>query len=72
VWWCKRLSDVVVASLLVLALGPVMLAAAAAVKLSSPGPVLFRQERVGLGGASFRLLKFRSMHVDCDDAVHRQ
>ncbi|MEJ2288799.1 MAG: sugar transferase, partial [Deinococcales bacterium] len=39
-----------------------------AVAVSSPGPVLFRQERVGLGGRTFRMLKFRTMHVDAERA----
>ena len=57
----------VVAGALVLLLSPVMLAAAAAVKLSSPGPALFRQRRIGRDGREFDMLKFRSMRVS-DDA----
>ena len=45
---------------------PLLLVTALAVKLESPGPVLYRQERVGLRGASFTLLKFRSMRVDAE------
>lgn len=52
--------------LLVVAALPVMLVAAVAVKASSPGPVLFRQTRVGVGGEPFRMLKFRSMVVDAE------
>ncbi|CCG01719.1 sugar transferase [Blastococcus saxobsidens] len=53
-------------------LAPLLLALAAAVRLSSAGPVLYRQERVGLGGSTFTMLKFRSMVADADrqlDAV---
>jgi exopolysaccharide biosynthesis polyprenyl glycosylphosphotransferase len=57
----------IVASLLILAAAmPVMLAAALAVRVSSAGPVLYRQERVGLHGRSFVLFKFRSMTVDAE------
>ncbi len=45
---------------------PLMLLVALLVRLDSPGPVLYRQERVGLGGKSFTLLKFRSMRVDAE------
>jgi lipopolysaccharide/colanic/teichoic acid biosynthesis glycosyltransferase len=44
---------------------------AIAIKLSSPGPVLFRQVRVGLNGKHFTVLKFRTMYVNNDDKVHR-
>jgi exopolysaccharide biosynthesis polyprenyl glycosylphosphotransferase len=57
----KRIFDVVVASLILLAILPVMAVIALAVKLSSPGPVLFKQERVGENGKLFRIYKFRSM-----------
>ena len=60
----KRTTDVVIAGLVMLALGPLMLAIAFAVRLSSPGPVLFRQRRVGQGGREFVLLKFRTMVGD--------
>lgn len=58
----KRTFDLVFASLGVVILSPVFLAIAVLVKLSSPGPILFRQERVGRNGKSFTLLKFRTMH----------
>ncbi|MGY1639788.1 sugar transferase [Geodermatophilus sp. SYSU D00703] len=50
-------------------LAPVLLAIAAAIKLTSPGPVLYRQERVGVNGQAFTMLKFRSMVVDADRQV---
>jgi sugar transferase (PEP-CTERM system associated) len=62
----KRAFDVI-ASLLLLVPGlPVMLATAILIRLESPGPVLFRQERVGLGGCSFTVLKFRSMRHNAE------
>lgn len=67
----KRWLDVLVASLLLLVALPLLLAAAAAVKLTSPGPVLFRQSRVGHHGSSFTMLKLRSMRAACDDSAHR-
>jgi exopolysaccharide biosynthesis polyprenyl glycosylphosphotransferase len=51
------------------ALSPLLLAVALSVRLDSPGPVLFRQTRVGKGGENFTMLKFRSMHVDADARV---
>lgn len=59
----KRLTDVVLGSLILVAAAPVMLAVAAAVKLSSPGPVFFRQKRYGLDGRPIDVWKFRSMRV---------
>jgi exopolysaccharide biosynthesis polyprenyl glycosylphosphotransferase len=60
----KGAVDRVAAVVLLVVLAPVFLAAALAVRLSSPGPILYRQERVGLGGTSFTMFKFRSMVVD--------
>jgi|SRR5579862_648484 len=61
----KRLFDLLLALLLLLLFGPLMLAVALSVKLSSKGPVLFRQKRVGKDGHEFQLLKFRSMRQGC-------
>jgi exopolysaccharide biosynthesis polyprenyl glycosylphosphotransferase len=63
----KHCFDRVGAALLLLTLWPVMLAAAVAVKLSSPGPVLFRQRRIGRDGREFDMLKFRSMRQPVGD-----
>ncbi len=60
----KRGFDLVGSALLIVALSPVMLAALLAVKLTSPGPLLFRQERTGLRGKRFYPAKFRSMRTD--------
>lgn len=57
----KRVTDVVVSLLLIAVTLPLMFAVALAIVLESGGPVLFRQERIGLGGRSFNILKFRSM-----------
>jgi lipopolysaccharide/colanic/teichoic acid biosynthesis glycosyltransferase len=55
---------VIVAALGLLLLGPLLIAIALWIKLDSPGPVFFRQERVGRGGVLFRIHKFRSMRAD--------
>ena len=60
----KRTFDIVFSALSLILLSPLMLFIAVAIKLSSPGPVLFRQERVGLNKKSFVMLKFRSMKVN--------
>lgn len=60
----KRAFDIVVASLALVALAPVLALVAIAIRLDSPGPALFRQERVGKGFRPFRILKFRTMVVD--------
>jgi len=62
----KRAFDMVVAGLLVLVFSPVLLACALAVRLTSPGPVLFRQRRVGKDGQVFHMHKFRSMVADAE------
>ncbi|MFH5803357.1 sugar transferase [Alienimonas sp. DA493] len=62
----KRAVDVGGAALGLIALSPLLLAVAAAVKLTSPGPVLFRQTRDGLGGRKFQINKFRTMVPDAE------
>lgn len=59
----KRAMDIVISLGLILVFSPVMLAVAIGVKLSSPGPVLFRQERIGRNKKPFQMLKFRSMRI---------
>ncbi len=68
----KRASDLVLGSLILLLLTPIMLMVAAAVKLSSPGPVIFKQRRYGLYGEEIYVYKFRSMTVTDDGAVVKQ
>lgn len=62
----KRWIDVFVSSILLVVLSPLLVAVGIAVKLSSPGPIFFRQRRVGLNGRTFTLLKFRSMVQDAE------
>jgi exopolysaccharide biosynthesis polyprenyl glycosylphosphotransferase len=62
----KRTFDVVGALLALIVAAPLMLLIALVVKLDSPGPVFFRQQRVGLGGRRFTMWKFRSMTVDAE------
>ncbi|MDX1510431.1 MAG: sugar transferase [Nitriliruptorales bacterium] len=67
----KRAVDVVAASVLLLLLLPLMLVLAAAVKITSHGPVFYRQERYGLNGRRFEMIKFRTMHVDADEQLQQ-
>ena len=62
----KRAIDLFVSSVLLVLVSPLLLCAAIAIKLDSPGPVFFRQRRVGLNGRIFVLLKFRSMIEDAE------
>ncbi len=62
----KRISDLVISGIALLLLSPVMLATALIVKWDSPGPALFEQVRVGLGGKTFKIYKFRSMRQDAE------
>lgn len=63
----KRLADVVAAGAAIVVLAPLLIAIAILVKVDSPGPVLFRQERCGRGGRTFRIVKFRSMVATAED-----
>jgi lipopolysaccharide/colanic/teichoic acid biosynthesis glycosyltransferase len=58
----KRLLDIIGSGIILALVSPLILLVAAAVKIGSPGPVLFRQERVGKGGAKFEMFKFRTMY----------
>jgi len=62
----KRMEDVVLAGLILIIVSPLMVLIALGVKLTSPGPVLFRQRRYGLAGRNIRVWKFRTMTV-CED-----
>jgi exopolysaccharide biosynthesis polyprenyl glycosylphosphotransferase len=65
----KRAFDVLSSTFALVVFSPLLLATAVAVKLESPGPVFFRQTRVGLNGRPFRMFKFRSMHVDAEERL---
>ena len=68
----KRISDVVIASLILLMIWPLLFILAIGVKLSSPGPVIFKQRRYGLDGQDIFVYKFRSMRVCEDGAIIQQ
>ena len=68
----KRALDVTIAMVGLLLVLPVLLPAMVAVRLDSPGPVLFRQTRMGANGRRFRLYKLRTMHHGNDDRAHRE
>ncbi|MBS1959099.1 MAG: undecaprenyl-phosphate glucose phosphotransferase [Bdellovibrionales bacterium] len=65
--WMKRLFDFVVSAIALLILSPLLALVAILVKITSRGPVLYRQERMGLDGRTFHMLKFRSMRIDAED-----
>lgn len=64
--FAKRILDLLGSGSLILVLAPLLVGIVIAVKLASPGPVFFRQQRIGLKGAPFSMLKFRSMVVDAE------
>jgi lipopolysaccharide/colanic/teichoic acid biosynthesis glycosyltransferase len=68
----KRALDLVLSLMLLGILSPLFFLIAALVKLTSPGPVLFRQKRIGQMMKPFTMLKFRTMHVNTDHAIHHQ
>ena len=68
----KRVVDVVAATVLLVLTAPVFAIAAIRIRRESPGPVFFRQTRLGMNRRPFTALKLRSMRVDTDDAEHRE
>lgn len=68
----KRVLDYVLASVFMILSAPFFLVIAACIKLTSPGPVFFMQDRVGRSGKTFPFYKFRTMKHNSDDAVHRE
>ena len=68
----KRTIDVLVSAVALALLAPLLLLVAIAIKLETRGPIFFRQQRTGLGGEPFTILKFRSMHVHRAEGTLRQ
>ena len=68
----KRMMDMAGSLMALVLFAPVLLAIMLAIKLTSKGPVLFKQKRVGQYSREFTFLKFRSMYVDCDPNIHKQ
>lgn len=68
----KRTFDVLITSIILIFALPIMAVIAIAVKLDSRGPILYRQKRIGEQGHAFYMLKFRSMFVNNNDAIHRE
>jgi lipopolysaccharide/colanic/teichoic acid biosynthesis glycosyltransferase len=68
----KRAMDIVGSTLMLIACLPLFAIIAIAVKATSKGPILFRQDRIGQYGRRFTFLKFRSMRVDNDESIHRE
>jgi lipopolysaccharide/colanic/teichoic acid biosynthesis glycosyltransferase len=68
----KRIVDILGSFSLLVLLSPVFVCIGVAIKLTSPGPILFRQARIGQFGQPFMFLKFRSMYIDANPSVHEQ
>jgi exopolysaccharide biosynthesis polyprenyl glycosylphosphotransferase len=68
----KRVSDIVISVIALALLSPLWLIIALLIKWNSPGPVFFKQERVGMDGRIFLVYKFRTMHVDADHTIHQE
>jgi lipopolysaccharide/colanic/teichoic acid biosynthesis glycosyltransferase len=70
--WFKRPLDLLIAIPLLTLLAPLLVVVAVLIKLDSPGPAIYVQERVGRDGRRFQMWKFRSMYAGTDDLSHRQ
>ncbi len=68
----KRALDVLIALILLILFGPLMLLISVGIRISSPGPILYRQTRIGKNGRRFQMLKFRSMQVANIPDLHRE
>jgi exopolysaccharide biosynthesis polyprenyl glycosylphosphotransferase len=67
--YAKRLTDIVVSAIALIILAPVLFVIALAVRLTSKGPIFYGQERMGLDGRTFKMLKFRSMRQDAESST---
>ena len=72
VYFMKRIIDIFGSFFLIVFLSPVFLIIACLIKFTSSGPILYKQERVGLFGKRFKFLKFRSMFVENDPTIHKE
>lgn len=70
--WSKRVMDYFITIPALIVLSPLLILVAIAIKLDSPGPVIFQQDRVGRYGKTFKMYKFRSMRTDIDDSLHEK
>jgi exopolysaccharide biosynthesis polyprenyl glycosylphosphotransferase len=70
--WLKRSIDLTLSMIAIIVSAPLWLFLMALIKLSSKGPAIYQQERVGMDGRIFRAYKFRSMYSDADDSPHRE
>ena len=70
--YIKYIMDIAIALLIIILLGPLMLIIAVGILFSSPGPVFYRQIRIGKNGKQFEMLKFRSMQVKNNPDLHRE
>jgi lipopolysaccharide/colanic/teichoic acid biosynthesis glycosyltransferase len=68
----KRMTDIVGSAVLLVLASPVLTVVAVAIKLTSKGPVIFQQDRLGQFGARFKCLKFRTMYTDNDPQIHEE
>jgi exopolysaccharide biosynthesis polyprenyl glycosylphosphotransferase len=68
--YVKRALDIIIAAVFAVLLAPLMIVIALLIRLDSPGPILFRQQRAGRGGRPFTMYKFRTMCADADAAKH--
>jgi lipopolysaccharide/colanic/teichoic acid biosynthesis glycosyltransferase len=71
-WKDKRTFDIILSSIALWLLSPLFLAIAIGIKLSSKGPVVFKQVRIGKNGKPFNFYKFRSMHLGTNDNQHKE
>lgn len=70
--WIKRIIDIAGSLVGLILFSPFFLAISIAIKRDSPGPVLFKQIRLGKDGKPFQFYKFRSMYIDADDRIHKE